>query len=352
MTLVGPHRGVDPAVVEESLDSRSRLAREIAVRLGDDAARLLPGRLRRVVGDRREAVVVLELVEPEELRLEAVVPLWHVVARGGGVDERLHGGVGRLVREVARRDPGRVAAEPVVDPLVHEDRVEDRRAGAKARLESHGDGLGGAAALVAIRRVELRHSRLERDRLRLALEADAKRAEHLLVEARPGRDAGDGLLGDDLLLGLGQQIRAEDALRREPVAPVVERRVGEQLLGRLVLDRGPLEPEEEELRLEARTLLTELCHERTARLVGHVRGEVHVREVESARRDRFDPLALVDRRGEVGRGEARDVAVVPVAEGRGGNLGLGEVALRCAGHRQRRRGRRGPTQPLRRRFAR
>ena len=216
------------------------------------AARLVPRRLRRVLGDGREAVVVLEPVEPEQLRLEPVVALRHVVARGGGIDQRLHGVVGRLVREVPRRDPGRVAAQPVVDPLVDEDRVEDRGARAQARLEGGGDGLGRSTALVAVGRVELRHRRLERDRLGFAGEVDAHGTEHLLVEPRPGRDAGDGLLGEDLLLRLRQQVRAEHALRREPVAPVVERRVREEQLGRPVLDRGPLEPEEEELGLEAR----------------------------------------------------------------------------------------------------
>jgi len=46
-------------------------------------------------------VEVLEPVETEQLRLEAVVALGHVVARRGRVDQRLHGDVGGLVGEVA-----------------------------------------------------------------------------------------------------------------------------------------------------------------------------------------------------------------------------------------------------------
>ena len=92
------------------------------------------------------------------------------------------------------------------------------------------------------------------------------------------------------------------------MAPVVERRIGEELVRRPVLDRGPLESEEEKLRLEAGTLLTQLRDEGATGGVGHVGGEVHVRVVEGARRDRLDPLALVDRLGELA---AERVATLP-----------------------------------------
>ena len=111
------------------------------------------------------------------------------------------------------------------------------------------------------------------------------------------------------------------------MAPAVERRIGEQLVRRPVVDRGPLEAEEEKLRLEAGTLLTQLRDEGATGGVGHVGGEVHVRVVEGARRDRLDPLALVDRLGEVARREGRDLAVVAVAERRCSCLGLGEIGL-------------------------
>ena len=156
---------------------------------------------------------------------------------------------------------------------------------------------------------------------------DADRAEHLLVEARPRGDAGDALLRDDLLLGLAQEVRAEDALRGQPVTPVVERRILQDLLGGLVLDRSPLEAEEEKLRLDRGRLLTQLRNERPARRVGHVRREGHVRVVEGTRRDGLDALDLGDRIGKLGCGERRDLAVVAVAERICGGFGLGEVAV-------------------------
>ena len=108
---------------------------------------------------------------------------------------------------------------------------------------------------------------------------------------------------------------------------MIERRVGEERVGRAVLDRRPLEPEEEELRLEGRALLPQFRNECAAGGLGHVGREKHVRVVESARCDRLDPLALVNRLGELGGGEGCDLAVVAVAEGRRCGFGLGEVGF-------------------------
>ena len=52
-----------------------------------------------------------------------------------------------------------------------------------------------------------------------------------------------------------------------------------------------------------------------------------MRVVEGARRDRLDPLVLVDRVCELGRRQGRDLAVGAIAEGGCRGFGLGEVAL-------------------------
>ena len=161
-----------------------------------------------------------------EAGLEAVVPLRDVVAGRRRLDERLDRLVCRLVRQVAGRDPGRVRAQPVVDRLVLQDRVEDEGPRPEPGREGLGDRLGGRAACVAIDVVEARHRRLERQLV--AVERDAERPELLLVEPRPRRDTGDGLLRDDPLLGLGEEIGPELPERAEVVAPVVERRIGEE----------------------------------------------------------------------------------------------------------------------------
>ena len=95
---------------------------------------------------------------------------------------------------------------------------------------------------------------------------------------------------------------------------MVERRVGEQRVGRVVLDRRPLEREEEQLRLERRGLLPEPRDERAAGRVGHVRREAEVRVGQRADDGRLDPLALGDRVGELRRVELADLPVVALAE--------------------------------------
>ena len=213
VALVRPDRSVDPVVVEEPLERRACLAGELAVGLDHDLLRFVPRRLRRVLGNRREAVVVLEPVEAEQLRLEPVIALRHVVPGCCSVDERLHRGVSCFVAEVASRDPGGVATQPVVDRLVLQNRVEDGRPRAEAGLEGGTNRLRRAATLVAVGRVELCHRSLERNGLVAAREVDAEGAKHFLIESRPRGDARDGLLGDDLLLRLRQEVGPEDALR-------------------------------------------------------------------------------------------------------------------------------------------
>ena len=123
--LAVARRRVDPALAEEALDDVARLGREVRERIQHELGGVGPAHMRGVVRERRHAVVEREPVEPEEASLQRVVALDDVVAVHDGVDERLHGLVGGVVREVARRDPGLVAAEAVVDRLVDGDRVED-----------------------------------------------------------------------------------------------------------------------------------------------------------------------------------------------------------------------------------
>ena len=222
-SLVRANGPVDPVVVEEARDDHARLVRELAVRIDDDPTRLVPRDLPRVRRDRCRPVVVLEPVDSEQPGLEPVVALRDVVPRRRRLDERVDRLVRRLVREVARRDPGRIAAHAVVDRLVQQNGVEDERARPEAGPERLGDRLGGDAPGVAIGVEEAGERRLERHVV--AVETDAERAQLLLVEPRPRRDTGDGLLGDDALFGLGEQERPELSQRAEMVAPVVERRV-------------------------------------------------------------------------------------------------------------------------------
>ena len=172
----------------------------------------------------------------------------------------------------------RVAAQPVVDHLVGEQRVEDEAARAQPGRERVGHALGRVRAGLAVGQVQARERDLERDRLGAVVELDLERGDLLLEQPAPGVARGQRLLGEDLLLGLGEQVRAVAARRAQVVAAEVQALGGEQLVGARVVERGPLELEEQELRLDRRRLLLDPLVERAAGGVGGVGREVQAGE--------------------------------------------------------------------------
>ena len=122
--------------------------------------------------------------------------------------------VGRLVGEVAALQPVRVAAQPVVDHLVGEQRVEDEPAGAQAGLERGGHALGGVRALGAVGRSAGARARPRaRPARRRPPSSTCERGDLLLEQPAPGVAGGQRLLGEDLLLGLARAGRAGSGAR-------------------------------------------------------------------------------------------------------------------------------------------
>ena len=280
-----------------------------------------------VLRDGGHAVVVGELVDAEQLRLEAIPAARDLVAVAHRAQQRLDGLVGGLVGEVARGEPVVVVAQAVVDGLVVQQRVEDERARAQPGLQRGGDGLGARAALLAVGRHEPRERGVERDRLVLAGQVDLDRRDLLAEQARPGRAARDALLGEDLLLGLGEQVRAVAARRAQEVARGVQAVGGHELVGALVVERRPLELEEQQLRLDRRALLLHALHERADLRVGGVDAEAQHRVVARARGELGDVHQLGHRGGELRRGELGEAAGVGVGEGLRALRGLVEEAV-------------------------
>ena len=243
--LARSHRRVDPRLVEELLRDLGEPGRERRVRVEHDVARVTPAEDVLGLGDRGHAVVVGEPVDAEQLRLQRVPALRDVVPVDDRVDERLHRLVARLVLEVAAREPAVVVAQPVVDVLVGEQRVEHERAGAQPRLERRGDGLGGRPPHLAIGRLDPRQALLEADGL--AVDVDLDRRRELAEQARPRALAGGRLVGEHALLGLAQEVPAVAPHRLEVVLAEVERRIGEQRRDLLVGQLGPLEVDEQQL---------------------------------------------------------------------------------------------------------
>jgi hypothetical protein len=196
---------------------------------------------------------------------------------------------------------------------------------ARLRLASQcGKPLGGVCARRAVGCVQLRERDLERDRRGALVEVDLERGD-LLLEQAPPRVAGrQRLLGEDLLLRLGEQVRAVAAGRAQVVPAEVEVVMGEQLVGARVVDLGPLELEEQQLRLDRRRALLHPLVERAARRVGGVGREVQAAERAGARDDLLQPAELAHRLLEAGAVELGDVARVALREAVGALLRLGQ----------------------------
>ena len=139
-----------------------------------------------------------------------------------------------------------------------------------------GDRRGRGLADRAIGRVQPREAGFERRGL--AVELDRDRRDLLVEQALPRAAAGDRLLGEHDLFGLGQQVRPVAARRAQVVRGEREPFVGEQRLDLLVGELGPLELEEQQLRADHGAALVDLLHARAARGIGRVGREVEAGE--------------------------------------------------------------------------
>ena len=104
----------------------------------------------------------------------------------------------------------------------------------------------------------------------LAVELHPEVRDLLAEQPAPGALTRDRLLGKDLLLGLGQQVRAVTAGTAQVVTTEAQRLVGEQLGDALIGQLGPLELEEQELGLDRGRPLLDECQQRAARGVGGI----------------------------------------------------------------------------------
>jgi hypothetical protein len=213
-------------------------------------------------------------------------------------------------------------AQPVVGGLVGHEGVVDVAAGAQAGLQRGGHALGGGAADLGVGGQEARERDVERDGLGLVGQRDLERRDLLGEQPRPGARAGDGLLREDLLLGLGEQVRAVPACGAQEVARRVEALGGQELLGPLVVQRGPLELEEDQLRLQASALLLHALEERAVGGILRVDGEAQRGEVARAAGQVGDGLQLGDGLGEPGPVQLGHAPGVALGEDRGALAGL------------------------------
>ena len=297
-----------------------------------DLAALLPPDLRLVAADDRHPVVVGEALDAEQLGLRPVPAAGQLVAGLDRLDQGLDRLVGGLVGEVAGGEPVRVAAQPVLDRLVLQQRVEDVAAGAQPGLQRRGDRLRGLPTLLPVGVEEVGERLIEGQRLLRAGQLDPDRGGELVEEPAPGSGAGHRELGGDPLLGGAEQVRAVAALEPQVVAAEVEPLGREQLLGPLVVDRNPLELEEEQLGVDRRRPLGGGLQERADRRVGGVGGKPQVGVVERPADEIADRGELPHRGAQAGSVELADLALVGCGELRGSQIGAVEERLdRCLG---------------------
>ncbi len=318
---------VDVVAVEEDLRGVAENRGEVAERVQHELAGLVPAVVLVALRDRGHAVVVGQALDPEEPGLQAVPAARQLVGALHCVDERLHRLVAGLVGEVAPRQPAVEVAQTVVRRLVGQQRVEDEGAGAQPRLQRVGDGLLRGGADAAVRVVEPGERDVQRDGLVLAVERDLDGAGQLAEEARPRAATGDRLLGEDALLGLGQQVRAVAPRGGQVVAAALQALGGQQLVGERVVQGRPLELEELQRRLDRGRLLLHALHERADRRVRRVDAELQRRVGVRQADELGDARQLVHRGDEARAVERGDPPDVGGREGLGPFGGLVEQAV-------------------------
>ena len=124
-------------------------------------------------------------------------------------------------------------------------------------------------------------------------------------------------------------MRAVAPLRAEDRGVALECGIGEQPLGDLVVQAGPLEVEEEERRLDLCVLLAHLLGEGATALVGRVGGEPEAGVGLDPGRDRAQPLGLGDGVVQLLRGKLAEPAAVALPKGVRAGCGLVEVLLQA-----------------------
>ena len=143
--LAGPQPGINPGIVEKRLADIGQLGREAAIGGKHGVARLRPGDgAVTVARQRRIAVPVLQLLQPEPLRLQRIIPMRQpAVAAGHSASQRVYHLVLNHVGPVAVARRARVAAPAVGDLLLLGERIGDQREQLDVLVESLADRVRG-----------------------------------------------------------------------------------------------------------------------------------------------------------------------------------------------------------------
>ena len=332
------HGRVDALLVKEALCDGAELSGEGRVAIEHDLAGAREREADLVLADRRHTVVVGQTIDAEQPGLQPIPASRDLIAAAHRFDQRLHGLVAGLVGEVARGKPARVMTQSVVDALVGEQRIEQERSRAQPRRERVGHCQRGRAPGLAVGQRQAAERDVQRDRLAVAvpipLAGAGRRGQlhldcrgELLEQPRPRPGTGERLLGEDLLLGLCQQVVAVAANVAQMVAAELQAVACEQLLHARIVQRGPLQVEEQQRRLDRRAALLGRLQECSVGRVGGVGGETQ-RSVGSGATDQVvDLRELPHRLAQPVAVELAELAGVALGELLRACQRLGEAAL-------------------------
>ena len=205
--LAGPHRRIDPAIVEEALGDAGHLRRESAIGRQHHVLRLGPG---DAAGggkrQRRVAIPMRELLLFEPARLELVVAVREPRIGGANrADQRIDDLALDAVVQMARIRDILEAAPAIGNLLVLGERIGDERKGPLIGLEGFRQRLPRRLALFAVAILQQAQRRLDREFLGPDLEAQAR--DGLVEQPVPGGIAALGFLVKQLLDAILELIR-------------------------------------------------------------------------------------------------------------------------------------------------
>ncbi len=306
--LARTHRNVDPGLLEERLGGFGELGREAVVGVQHQVYGVGPGIAAAIVaGERRVAVGVGELFQPQPLRLQSVIAvrqarIGRLHRRNQGVDDF----VLDLVGEVAARHRPLVAAPVVVDLLVLGQHVGDERGVARVVAQHLGDHLARVGAHLAVRVGEL-VERLGHGQLG-AVEGEAHRREGFVEQAIPRRATDDLPFMQEIFRLVGKLVGAEGADVVDPglIAPGVG--MFEPERDARIVDVVEFEAEEQRLLADHRRLLVDVLLETGDGGIGHGGGMAELGEAQNPAEDLVDLLILAQRLGKTGGVQRRHLA--------------------------------------------
>ena len=241
---------VDVPAVEAGAEDLAEPRLEVAERVVDHRYRLRPLHA-TVAPDRGVLVRELEPVEAEHLRLADEPAAAERVVLLDGAHHRLDDLAVELVALVRR--PHRIGdpAQPVDREPVADERVVTGRLHVRHVLQRPVEDVERREPQLAVGMVDVGEETVDRVRLGpvAAVELDGQRRELAAVQRLPGRDRGPARV-ERLLLALGQDVRLLLPRHPQPVPVRLELGGFEQRVRLGVVERQPLELDEEEEALE------------------------------------------------------------------------------------------------------